>query len=478
MDPNSMSIEPSLLPCTPAVVPPLDPGFKPLALAYRDFTAAAAACPHPLRVTLALEQPGGAVSRHSLLLFPPDDPRALANFTLLERVVKTLLWTRGGWRLHLDAPEDLVARLRNHYEASPAGRFDAETVARRIFDHPLELVATHSPPPERAAPIRVGRHTEGCRIGFDLGGSDRKVAAVVHGQVVFSEETPWDPCVQTDPRYHFEGIMDSLQSAAKRLPRVDAIGGSAAGVYVNNQVKVASLFRSVPPDLFEARVRNLFLEIQQAWGNLPFIVMNDGEVAALAGSMILDQTAVLGLAMGTSTAGGWVNSDGNLTSWINELAFVPMDLQANAPRDEWSGDRGVAASYLSQQAVGRLLEPAGIALPARLSLPEKLQHVQDLMAQGDDRARSIYQTIGTYLGYQLAYLAEFYPARHVLLLGRVTTGPGGRVLLAQARHVLETEFPHLANRLSLHLPDERFKRHGQAIAAASLPETTTQPATT
>ncbi|GIX50133.1 MAG: hypothetical protein KatS3mg132_327 [Limisphaera sp.] len=473
-----MSIEPNLLPCTPAVVPPLDPEFKPLAVAYRDLTAAAASCPHPLRVTLALEQPSGTVSRHSLLLFPPDDRRAVANFPLLERVVKTLLWTRGGWRLHLDAPEDLVARLRAHYDTSPTGRFDAEIVARRIYDHPLELVLTHSPPPERSSPIRIGRHIEGCRIGFDLGGSDRKVAAVVHGEVVFSEETPWDPCRQTDPQYHFEGIMDSLQSAAKRLPRVDAIGGSAAGVYVNNEVRVASLFRSVPPNLFDARVRNLFLEIQQAWGNLPFIVINDGEVAALAGSMILDQTAVLGLAMGTSTAGGWVNADGNLTSWLNELAFVPLDLQPDAPRDEWSGDRGVAASYLSQQAIGRLLEPAGIALPATLSLPEKLEHVQDLMARGDDRAQRIYQTIGTYLGYQLAYLAEFYPARHVLLLGRVTTGPGGQILVAQARHVLQTEFPDRASSLSLHLPDERFKRHGQAIAAASLPETTRQPAKT
>lgn len=470
-----MSAELELLQVPPAVVPPLDPGFRPIALAYRRFISAAAACPHPTSVTLALEQPNGLVSHHVIPLFPPGHPHAHANFAFLERVLKTLLWARGGWRLYLNAPTDLVDQLRAHYHHTPTGRFDAEIIAGRIYDRPFEIVPTPNPPPERKSHIRIGRHLEGCRIGFDLGGSDRKVAAVVHGEVLFSEEVPWNPCAQPDPQYHFEGIMDSLQSAAKRLPRVDAIGGSAAGVYVNNQVKVASLFRSVPPDLFETRVRNLFIEIQQAWGNVPFVVLNDGEVTALAGSIILQQSAVLGLAMGTSTAGGWVNPEGHLTSWLNELAFVPIDLQPSAPRDDWSGDQGVCAQYLSQQAVGRLLKPAGLQLPKPLSLPETLEYVQALLEQRNPAAQLIFETIGVYLGYQIAYLAGFYPLRHVLVLGRVTTGPAGQILIQRAQQVLQTEFPDLAATITLHLPDERFKRHGQAIAAASLPETQPTP---
>ncbi|MEJ5236797.1 MAG: ROK family protein [Limisphaera sp.] len=454
----------------PRVRPPLDPGFRPMALAYRKFLEAASETPGARPVTLALEQLDGLVSHHRMWMFPADDPRASANFPVLERVVKTLLWSRGGWRLYIDGAPELVAALQRHYRESPTGRFDDETVARRMFDHPLEIVATCHPPPERASSLRLGRHWEGCRIGFDLGGSDRKVAAVKDGEVLFSEETPWDPYFQKDPQYHYEGIMDSLRRAAAHLPRVDAIGGSAAGVYVNNRVKVASLFRGVPPELFERRVKDLFLEVQRAWGGVPMVVMNDGEVTALAGSMLLGCTSVLGIALGTSTAGGWVNREGNLTSWINELAFVPVDLQPQAPRDEWSGDCGVGAQYFSQQAVGRLLEPAGIEVPAAMSLPEKLRHVQALLAGGDERARRIYETLGAYLGYQLAYLAEFYPMEHVLVLGRVTSGPGGQVMVEHARQVLHVEFPALATRLSLHLPEERFKRHGQAIAAASLPE--------
>ena len=69
------------------------------------------------------------------------------------------------------------------------------------------------------------------------------MAALIDGRVVWSEETEWDPYHQPDPDYHWSGIMDSLRRAAEHLPRVDAIGGSAAGVYVDSQVKFSSLFR-------------------------------------------------------------------------------------------------------------------------------------------------------------------------------------------------------------------------------------------
>src|SRR6185369_14690956 len=172
-------------------------------------------------------------------------------------------------------------------------------------------------------------------------------------------------------------------------------GGSAAGIYRDNRVKVASLFRGVPPESFAPGVRDLFLEVQKAWNGVPLVVVNDGEVTALAGSMALNVTRILGISLGTSTAGGYVNSEGNITSWINEAAFFPVDYNPNAPTDEWSGDYGCSVQYFSQQCVGRLLAPADIAVDANLSLPEKLKHVQKLMEQNDPRARKIYQTIGT-----------------------------------------------------------------------------------
>ena len=453
----------------PRVRPVLDPDFRPAILATRAFRALVEATPGAVPLGLALEQADGSIFRFDLTMLPESHPQAAANRTYLERFVKFILWGRGGWRVHVDGPAALVHHLASHYRDTATGRFDAELVGLRMFDHPLEVVATTNLPAERSTTRPLGRHLEGCRIGFDLGGSDRKVAAVIDGRVVFSEETVWDPYHKPDPQYHVDGIMDSLSKAAAHLPRVDAIGGSAAGVYVNNRVKAGSLFRGVPQDLFDARVKDLFLEIGRAWHGVPFEVVNDGEVTALAGSMSLGKNAILGIALGTSTAAGYVTADGNITSWLNELAFVPVDFNPAAPADEWSGDYGVGSQYFSQQAVGRLLTPAGIDAPAGMPLPEKLKVVQALMASGDDRARRIYQTIGTYLGYGVAHFADFYDLQHVLVLGRVTSGSGGDDIVNGAREVLQVEFPDLADRISFHVPDETDKRHGQAIAAASLP---------
>ncbi len=453
----------------PKVVPPLDPSFRPAALAHRVFAARAAASPGALPLRLALEQADGSVFHFSGKFLPPGDPESRANFFFLERLVKFLLWSRGGFRVYLDGPADLSARLQRHFQETPTGRFDANLMGERIYEHPFEVLAARDLPPPRANTRPLGRHWNGCRIGFDLGASDRKVAAVIDGVPVFSEETVWNPVPQSDPQWHFDQIMDSLQRAAAHLPRVDAIGGSAAGVYVNNRVRVASLFRGVPPELFQRRVRNLFVELKQAWGGIPFEVVNDGEVTALAGSMALGKNGVLGIALGSSQAGGFVTPEGHITSWLNELAFAPIDYNPAAPADEWSGDRGCGVQYFSQQCVGRLLPAAGIQAPDGLTLPEKLKLVQQLMEAGDIRARQIYETIGVYLGYAVAHYADFYDCRHVLVLGRVTSGPGGEIIVRQAQQVLRTEFPEVSAKTTLHVPDEKEKRHGQAIAAASLP---------
>lgn len=449
---------------SPKVLPVLDPGFRPAILARRAFDAAAS-----IPVRLALEQLDGSTFHFGIRVLPASDPRAAANAFFVERLVKCLLWTYGGWRVWVDGPAEIATDLARHYQDTAVGRFDSEIIGQRIYDHPITVVHTRELPAARASTAPLGRHLEGCRIGFDLGGSDRKVAALQDGKVLFSEEIVWDPYFQKDPAYHHDGIMDSLRRAAAHLPRVDAIGGSAAGVYVNNQVKVASLFRGVSREDFDRHVRNLFLELRREWNGIPFEVVNDGEVTALAASMSLGINSVLGLSMGTSTAAGFVTADGGITTWLNELAFSPVDYRPDGPRDEWSGDAGCGVQFFSQQAVGRLLAPAGIDVDPKLPLPEKLKHVQSLMAQGDERALRIYQTIGTCLGYAVAHWADFYDLRHLLILGRVTTGQGGDVILAEARRALDVEFPELSGRVAFHVPDEKEKRHGQAIAAASLP---------
>jgi len=447
----------------------IDPGLLPAALWTRAYLRRCDTTAGSSDLTIALRRATGATSLYQTQVLAPgiDD---VATYFHVERTVKFLLWSRGGAEVLLSGAQaaPLCAKLQADYAVRGPRAFDADFF-RKVFARPLTFSTAPKIETSAAGDARLprGRHLDGCRIGFDLGGSDRKCAALIDGKVVFSEEVKWDPYFQTDPRYHLEGIRASLALAARHLPRVDAIGGSAAGIYVDNQVRIASLFRGVTdPQVFDAQVRNIFVDLAQEHA-VPFEVLNDGDVTALAASMSLGRNAVLGVAMGTSVAAGYIDPAGDLTDRLSELAFVPIDFRPDGPVDEWSGDRGCAVQYFSQQGVGRLLPLAGIILPPSLKLPEQLEELQRLMLARDPRSRLVYEAIGIAFGYAIAHFASFYELDCLLIMGRVTSGPGGSVIIEQANQVLQDEFPEL--RIDLIVADEKDRRHGQAIAAASLP---------
>ena len=186
--------------------------------------------------------------------------------------------------------------------------------------------------------------------------------------------------------------------------------------------------------------------------------------------MSLGVNAILGVAMGSSEAAGYIDRQGRLTGRLTEFAFVPVDFNPAVMADEWSGDRGVGSLYFSQQAVNKLTPAAGLAFPAGMPLPERLKAVQERMGAGDERAAGIYETIGVYLGYTVPWYREFYDFDHLLILGRVTSGLGGEIILNKAREVLRAEFPEWADRVNVFMPDEKARRVGQSVAAASLPD--------
>jgi predicted NBD/HSP70 family sugar kinase len=451
----------------PAIIAPLDRGFLPASLFSRKYRELAAANGGvPLR--LALERGDGAISTFSTTVIPPKAGNQEATLLYVERIVKALLWQRGGWKVYVGGPAEIGNHIKKVYSPTGARKFDYEFMGG-VYEHTFEVVVTtaEAVPEARESAMPLGRHLDGCRVGFDLGASDRKASAVVNGETVFTEEVVWDPRNQTDPEYHYKGVMDSIKRAASHMPRLDAVGGSAAGVYINNRVRIGSLYRGIPKDKFE-KIATMFLRIREELG-VPMEVVNDGEVTALAGSMSLKDNPVLGIALGSSLAAGYANNEGNITSWLNELAFVPVDYRADGPADEWSGDIGCGVQYFSQQGSDRVASGAGMQFEPGMPLPERLVVLQNKMAAGDPLAHQVYETIGTYLGYAVAHYADFYELKHVLILGRVTTGLGGEVILKQSLEVLRAEFPELAARVSVALPDEANRRVGQSIAAASLP---------
>ena len=452
----------------PGVVPPLDSSFLPAALFTREYLKLAAKCgQEPL--SIALERGDGSISAFRSVVIPPSKGYVEATRLYVERIVKALLWQRGGWKVYVGGPAEIGSYIREVYSPSGVRKFDNDFMGG-VYEHAFEVVVTTADavPETKETSVPLGRNLGGCRVGFDLGASDRKASAVIDGEAVFSEEGVWDPKSATDPEYQYQGVMDSIRRAAAHMPRLDAVGGSAAGVYINNRVRVGSLYRGIPKDQFDAKIVPLFNRIREELG-IPMEVVNDGEVTALAGSMSINDNPVLGIALGSSQAVGYVNREGNITGWLNELAFMPVDYRAGGPVDEWSGDAGCGVQFFSQQGTNRIASAAGMVFDAEMGLPERLVVLQKKMAAGDEVARKVYESVGVSLGYAIAHYANFYDLKHVLILGRVTSGAGGDIILGKSLEVLRADFPELAPQISVALPDEKSRRVGQSIAAASLP---------
>ena len=315
--------------------PELDPGFIPLYKFNEAFLKTAA---KPFSV---------AIERNDSQVFVKparihgDEAHAEADRYYIDRLVKFELWQKGGYRIYVKGAEHLYHAIQQAYSPGGARAFDAELFSG-LYQNGFEVILCGELPAPFEIKRRIGGHFDGCRIGFDAGGSDYKVAAVVDGEVVYSNETVWDPKQNSDPDYHYNGVITAFRDALQYLPRLDAIGVSSAGIIGNNRILAAQLFQKVPKELFDLKGRDTYIRAVGEMGeNIPFEVANDGDVAALAGSIGLNKNNLLGLAMGTSFIGGFVDNTGNLSNWIGELAFAPVDASPQAAIDDWTRDIGV-----------------------------------------------------------------------------------------------------------------------------------------
>ena len=459
------------------IKPLLEQEFKPAIIELRKFNEDVKKEKEKTHLIVCVERDGGYIYRKEFDCFKDgvDDDR---NYFMVERIIKTILWVVGGFKIYIAGSHKIYEKIKEYYSVNGLRDFDRDFMST-VYERPFEVVEVsyEDAPKEIKSDVQAGGYLKGKRIGFDAGGSDRKVSAVVDGEVIYSEETVWFPKLQSDPAYHLDGIYQAFKTAVSKMGGdADAIGVSSAGVYIQNRPMVASLFIKVPKDDKEKQeqVHNIYLTardmLEKDLGHkIPIVVANDGDVTALAGAMDLKDNSVLGIAMGTSEAVGYVNSNGNLNGWLSELAFVPVDFNRNAMVDEWSGDFGVGCKYFSQDAVIKLAPKVGIEFDPNLSLAEKLKYVQKLNAEGHEGANKIFETIGVYLAYALAYYQEFYDIKHVLILGRVTSGKGGDTILDVCKKTLKLEFPEYSS-FDISMPSEYMRRVGQSIAAASLPK--------
>jgi len=472
----------------PKVEAPLDPGFRPLILGKKNYMEAAKDCKDKLEWALVRQN---GVGRYSMPVFEDKSRDSSASAYLACVLIQEMIWQRSASELKLCGPAKICQAVKAAF--SPGGAFDFEARQMPFVcgtpDKPFAISivnAVDDLPESKDHAVVCGTVADGCRLAFDLGKSDVKTVAVKDGEVLYSKEEEWD-VTNPDPSYHYDKIVSELKTAAEKLPKVDAIGGSATGtISDDNEATWCDIFPNVPPDVYKAKVVDIFSRMaKDVAGDVPLKVINDGEVTALAAFAKIKAGNILGISMGSSEGAGYANGDGHLTGWINELCYVKLDLNPKAPTEPWSKGQhtGLSHMYLGQRGATRFAGVAGVDVPDNLKYPhpdmrtmkhehhaQVLKMIQKAMTdpEKEPQVRKIYETCGVYLGYALAQYCEFYTIDHVMILGRVSKGAGGDIMLDTAKKVLQEEFPEFA-KIQFHTADDHFKGVGQCIAAAALP---------
>ncbi len=445
-------------------VPELESNFVPILLWNQAYLKKAK---EPL--TLAISNKlGQCIIHHTLIR--NDKTSGQADKFFVEQLAKSLLWLYGGNKITVVGNALVFNHLRNTFSVSGA-RASEVVFMSNIYDEAFVVERKPAPPKPANRKRMLTQQLNGYRIGIDINSYDRKCAAVHNGEILYMEQVLWNPMVESDPEFHFKSVVESIHVAAKRLPRIDGIGVSTTGVFVENQARFSDLFHSVPGMDFSDALIDLYPRAAKAMGcGEGLVVENEGDVSALAGAMTMDCKGVLSLHFGHKFTAGFVDNDGYLTGWLNELEHMPIHFSKSDPNDPNSADEGCGLRYFSEEGVLRMAEEAGVKFRQDSNNRQRLRGLQLQAEQNSSKSKLVFQSIGTILGHSLAYYHSLYQFQVVLLTGRIMTGAGGDMIFNAAQKVLAKDYPLTASSIVISLPDENDSQIDLAVAAATLPE--------
>lgn len=450
---------------------PLNREFVPAVLWNREYLRLAESTDSARDVVVVIARPDGEKWSYRTKLLPCGHALQQETEFYMDRLVKALLWIYGGSRIEIAGASEIAEMLAKQYTKQGERAFEVEILAEKMFGEPLTLMQSDFCAKAAAESTHsIGVYTENdarYAVGLDLGGTSIKYVTRCYDEIVQTRQLSWAPYEANDPQYHIDKINEAVELAVSALPKVESIGVSIAGLFYGDTPKISALFQSVGRADFERAVQPMFRKLSAKFGDVPVVLLNDGAAAALSGAQALHCGEVMGISLGTSMAGGSVDVEMCPSSAMNEFAFVPVDYSASALRDAWSNSLGCGVDYCSQQAVAKLALTKGLATEG-MSHREALAVVHRKCREHDPLAIEVFRTIGVYVGYSIAHLCHFMPAKVVMLMGGVTSGFPGETILAEAQHVLRVEFPELFRNMKVQLADESMKSYGQAIAVSKI----------
>ncbi|HOC81174.1 MAG TPA: ROK family protein, partial [Bacilli bacterium] len=198
------------------ITPILDKGFKPAIIEFRNFKNDVFKSDKKQKLSVAVEGQNGAIYRKDFDIFADgiDDER---NSFIIERYIKCILWVVGGFSIYIAGSDVVYNNIKNNYQNGGLRDFDYHFMST-VFERPMEVIKCdfQNLPHEKKSPVTAGGHLQGKRIGFDVGGSDIKVSAVVDGQVIYSEELVWLPKLNEDINYHYDFFYRAMKKGIEK----------------------------------------------------------------------------------------------------------------------------------------------------------------------------------------------------------------------------------------------------------------------
>ncbi len=141
----------------PRFTPPLDPQFRPAALANRAFRQEVEASGAGVPLVIGLERSDGACRATRPWPSPTDTRAPRPTWPTPSGIVKFLLWARGGWKVYAGGPTGVGEHLARVYSPGGAARVRLPLHGRAGLPAPVHrraCAAGEVPPAarERAGP--------------------------------------------------------------------------------------------------------------------------------------------------------------------------------------------------------------------------------------------------------------------------------------------------------------------------------------
>lgn len=194
-------------------LPELDPQFIPFGVWMNAYRVGA-----EMPLAIAVERDQGHISAHRTKIHGTPE-MAEADYRYVERFVKFLLWSIGGFRIYVCGCSPLAQRLKEAYTLAGERKFDAQfmqdvyEVPMEVLDLPLEQCPQAN---ESAVPLAAIWRVAASAL--TLAAQTGRSPPVVDGQTVYSEEVVWHPKTQEDPSTILMGLWRRPPLPPPRCP--------------------------------------------------------------------------------------------------------------------------------------------------------------------------------------------------------------------------------------------------------------------